>query len=107
MNNLFADLPTALPEELIEVLVQGMHVRIERIISTGQSSPEDFWYDQHQAEWVIVLQGEAKLQFEGDQQTQHMQPGDHVLIPAHTKHRIAWTTRSEPTVWLAIFFGEP
>ena len=51
MNNLFADLPTDLPEELVEVLTENKHVRIERIISTGHASPDDFWYDQDEHEW--------------------------------------------------------
>lgn len=59
MNNLFADLPTDLPEELVEVLTENKHVRIERIISTGHASPDDFWYDQDEHEWVVVLKGEA------------------------------------------------
>ena len=54
-GNLFADIPNALPEELIEVLAENRHVRIDRIVSTGHASPEGFWYDQ--AEWVVVLKG--------------------------------------------------
>jgi cupin 2 domain-containing protein len=104
MKNLFADLPAALPEELVEVLAEDQHVRIERIVSTGHASPEGFWYDQDETEWVVVLKGEAKLLFEGDDQPITMQPGDHVLIPAHRKHRVEWTTSEEPTVWLAVFY---
>ena len=58
MNSLFADLPSNLPKELVEVLAENKHVRIERIISTGHASPDGFWYDQNEAEWVIVLKGE-------------------------------------------------
>ncbi|MGL6194153.1 MAG: hypothetical protein ACRC2T_04955 [Thermoguttaceae bacterium] len=54
-----------MPEELIETLFQAENVRIERIVSTGQSSTENFWYDQPETEWVILLQGEAVLQFQG------------------------------------------
>jgi cupin 2 domain-containing protein len=106
MSNLFADLPATLPEELAEVLAENKHVRIERIVSTGHASPEGFWYDQEETEWVVVLQGEAKLLFEGDDEPITMRPGDHVLIPAHRKHRVEWTTPDEPTVWLAVFFGD-
>ena len=63
-DNLFADLPTALPEELIEVLAENQHVRIERIVSTGHTSPEGYWYDQDEAEWVVVLK-ELIRQFNG------------------------------------------
>lgn len=105
MSNLFNDLPSNLSEELVTVLAKNQHVRIERIVSAGHASPEGFWYDQNEHEWVIVLKGEAKLAFEvGDSVT--MKPGDNVLIPAHKRHRIEWTTAEEPTVWLAIFYDE-
>jgi len=105
MSNLCGDLPASLPEELVEVLVESPHVRIERIVSTGHASPAGYWYDQEQSEWVVVLRGEARLLFEGDGEPMHLVPGDHVLIPAHRKHRVEWTTPEEPTVWLAVFFG--
>ena len=104
MNNLFENLPTHLPEELVETLAQNEHVRIERIVSTGHDSPKDFWYDQPTCEWVIVLKGEAKLLFEDDRDPVHLKPGDFVDISAHRKHRVEWTTSDEPTVWLAIHF---
>ena len=104
MNNLFADLPTDLATELVEVLADSQNVRIERIVSTGQTSPDGFWYDQEEDEWVVVLRGKAELLFEGDNQPRQMNPGDHIIIPAHTRHRVAWTSPSEPTVWLAVFY---
>ena len=106
MDNLFADLPSDLSKELIEVLAETRHVRIERIMSTGQASPQDFWYDQAESEWVAVLQGEATLQFEGESDLRRLTTGDYVLIPAHRKHRVEWTSSEEPTVWLAVFFAE-
>ena len=102
--NLFADMPTNLPEEVIESLVVSEHVRIEHIISTGQSSPPGFWYDQQEHEWVVVLRGEAELEFEIE--TRRLLPGDYVLIPPHQKHRVASTSEHEPTVWLAVFYQE-
>lgn len=106
MHNLFSDLPESLPEELVEVLARGNGVRIEKIVSTGHASSPGFWYDQEQAEWVMVLKGEAKVLFEGDVEPVEMKPGDHVLIPAHCRHRVEWTSETEPTVWLAVFFDE-
>jgi cupin 2 domain-containing protein len=103
VNNLFANLPTNLPEELVEILVQNDGLRIERIVSTGHASPKGFWYDQDQHEWVVVLTGRAKLLVEGDDQPVEMGPGDWINIPAHRKHRVEWTTSDEPTVWLAVF----
>ena len=106
LNNLFSNLPTNSTEELVEVLAENKHVRIERIVSTGQASPENFWYTQERAEWVVVLKGEAKLFFERDDTPIHMKPGDHVTIPAHRKHRVERTSPDEPTVWLAVFFSD-
>ena len=65
------------PRRIVEILAENQHVRIERIVSTGQSSPEGFWYDQEEHEWVVVLLGEAKLLFEGDDEPTHMKPGDY------------------------------
>jgi cupin 2 domain-containing protein len=105
-NNLFAGLPDALAEELTNVLVLSSQVRIERIVSCGQRSPDGFWYDQHEAEWVVLLRGAARLLLEGETDLRHLVAGDHLLIPARLRHRIEWTTPDEPTVWLAVFFTE-
>ena len=104
LTNLFTYLPTRLPAELTNTLLDTADVRIERIVSHGHASPADFWYDQPQAEWVIVLKGAARLQFEDG--TVEMKPGDFVNIPAHRKHRVEWTTPDEPTVWLAVHYEE-
>ena len=104
-KNLFADLPASLPEELTEVLAENEHIRIERIVSTGHVSPTGYWYDQEEREWVIVLKGEAKVVFD-DGKSALMNVGDHILIPAHRKHRVEWTTPDTPTVWLAVFYRD-
>ncbi|MBX3411179.1 MAG: cupin domain-containing protein [Pirellulales bacterium] len=101
--NLLAGIPTSIPDEVTDVLLTADHLRIERIVSHGQASPEGFWYDQPQHEWVLVLRGAARLEFEHD--TRELCAGDCVNIPAHVRHRVAWTTRDEPTIWLAIFYG--
>ena len=102
MNNLFAHIPKSLRDELNETLVSAGSIRIERIISHGHGSPEGFWYDQQEHEWVVVLQGAARLQFEDE--SVELKPGDFVNIPAHRKHRVDWTTPDEPTIWLAVFY---
>ena len=102
--NLFTDLPSQLPDELITILNDAADVRIERIVSHGHVSPKDFWYDQEQHEWVVVLKGTARLQFEDGEV--EMKVGDFVNIPAHKKHRVEWTTPDEPTIWLAVFFTD-
>ncbi|PKM61316.1 MAG: cupin [Firmicutes bacterium HGW-Firmicutes-4] len=87
-------------EEVIAVLVQNNSVRIERIISTGQQSD---WYDQAESEFVILLEGSARLTFEDDR-TVTLKKGDTLLIPPHQKHRVAETSTDPPCIWLCVFY---
>lgn len=101
--SIFEDLPQSFPKELVQILIRAADVRIERIISHGHASPADFWYDQAQHEWVIVLKGPARLQFEDG--VVELKVGDFINIPAFNKHRVDWTTPDEPTVWLGGQYG--
>ncbi len=103
--NLFTDLPREIPEELFETLISAKGLRIERIISHGQASPADFWYDQDDNEWILLLQGAAQLRFENHAEPFDLIPGTHTLIPAHTRHQVAWTDPTQPTIWLAIHYS--
>ena len=105
-KNLFTDLPTKLPDEIITTIVEANTVRIERIASHGHASPEGFWYDQDQHEWVVLVKGLARLLFDANEKPVLMKPGDFVNIPAHTKHRVEWTTPDEPTIWLAVHYSD-
>ena len=101
--NLFAGLPaTPQPDETVGILAQGPQTRIERIVSTGQASPPGFWYDQPWDEWVVLLSGSAGLHLHGEPAPRRLAPGDHLLIPAHLRHRVEWTSSDEATVWLAV-----
>ncbi len=100
--NIFGNLPDEIPEEIFQTIVQTSHVRIERIISKGHRSEDGFWYDQDQNEWVLVLKGKARIEFED--KVVELGSGDYINIAAHRKHRVAWTTPDEETIWLAIFF---
>lgn len=106
LKNLLDDIPDRLSDEITDMLASSSHVRIERIVSHGQASPAGFWYDQQQHEWVTLLQGAARLRFEDQEQPVEMQAGDFLLIPAHHRHRVEWTTEDEPTVWLAVHYGD-
>lgn len=90
----------------VEALAVSGSVRIERIVSHGHSSPEEFWYDQPQDEFVILLRGAARLRFEDEPNAIEMKPGDWINISAHRRHRVDRTTPDEQTVWLAVHFGE-
>ncbi len=102
-GDLLRDLPRNLPEELVETLSESDTVRIERIVSTGHASPEGFWYDQPGREFVLVVQGRARLEFD-DGEMLSLESGGWVDIPAHRRHRVASTDSDEPTVWLAVHY---
>ncbi len=102
-GNFFQNFPASpLKEEFLETLVSSPNVRIERILSENHTTPEGDWYDQDEHEWVIVLEGTATLRFE-DREV-HMQPGDWIHIPSHTRHRVEQTSPGQRTLWLAVFF---
>jgi cupin 2 domain-containing protein len=88
--------------EVVEVLKQRADMSIERIISTGQSSPPGFWYDQPGDEFVVLLAGSAVLRFEEGGHLVEMSPGDWIEIPARVRHRVESTQVDPPTVWLAV-----
>ena len=102
--NLLRDLPDAGASEITDALVARPGLRIERIVSFGQANPEGFWYDQAEAEWVVLLAGAARLRFEDETQARALGPGDWVEIAAHRRHRVEWTDPDQPTVWLAVFY---
>jgi cupin 2 domain-containing protein len=100
-GNIFAAISGDIDNESFEGILDTGSVRIERIISTGQASPEGFWYDQDHAEWVIVLQGGGVVEFD-DGQKRSLEKGDYLYIPAHRRHRVASTKAAEVTLWLAV-----
>ncbi len=103
MTNLNDDIPAELPQEIFSDLLTAGSVRIERILSRGQTSPESGWYDQDEHEWVLVLQGGGELTFDnGD--VIRLGPGDYLNIPAHCRHRVSWTDPDQTTLWVAVFY---
>jgi cupin 2 domain-containing protein len=104
-RNLFIDLQSVLSEETIEILLENREFTLERVVSTGQSTPEGRWYDQERDEWVVLLSGGAGLFFEGEDEVRILRPGDYLHISAHTRHRVEWTDKRVPTVWLALHYN--
>lgn len=105
LANLFAALPIRSDREVFDAILSRPGLRIERIVSFGQTSPADFWYDQPQGEWVVVLAGAARLQFADEPAARTLLAGDHVDIAPHRRHRVEWTDPAQPTVWLAVHYG--
>jgi cupin 2 domain-containing protein len=102
-GNIFEGIPPIIEREIFEDIVRADHVRIERILSNGQTSPESGWYDQDEHEWVVVLHGRAVIEFDDGSEVS-LGSGDHVTIPAHRKHKVSWTDPKSVTVWLAVFY---
>lgn len=102
--NIFTQLPDALDGEVVDELLSGHHVRIERIVSKGQVSSEDDWYDQEDNEWVLVLSGAGRILF-ADGREVRLEPGDSLHIAAHERHRVTWTDPAQLTLWLAVFYS--
>ncbi len=103
-ENLFTDIPETLPDELIETIHESDNIRIERIVSAGHCSNDGFWYDQETSEWIVVLSGRARLEFASDDKPVELGPGDYLNIPAHRRHRVAWTDPQTKTIWLAVHY---
>jgi len=103
MKNLLTDIPGTLPDELFDTLVDTPSVCIQRIVSRGHTTPGDDWYDQDTNEFVVLLKGAATLEFEKGRMV-GLEPGNWLQIPAHAKHRVAWTDESSETVWLAVHY---
>jgi len=104
LYNLYDDIPANLPDELFTDILATDAFRVERIVSHDHASPDGFWYDQEQSEWVMVLQGAARILFDEPADAVELGPGDCLNIPAHKRHRVEWTAPDQRTVWLAIHY---
>lgn len=102
VKNLFANLPAAADGETFATLFENGAAQVERIVSHSHGSPQGFWYDQVDDEWVIVLRGSATLEFASGELVE-MKEGDYLTIPRQVKHRVART--SEETIWLSVHSG--
>lgn len=102
--NLFCPLPNAGAAEAVDALLIRPGIRIARVVSLGQASPPGFWYDQDEAEWVVLLAGAARLRFEDEAEVRMLGPGDWLDIAPHRRHRVEWTDPVAPSIWLAVFY---
>jgi cupin 2 domain-containing protein len=103
IKNILSDLPDS-PDEIFETLLEKPGTRIERIISSGQATPQGEWYDQSDDEWVLLLSGSAGLLLEGEETVRTLKAGDFLHLPAGCRHRVEWTDPEVKSVWLAVHF---
>jgi mannose-6-phosphate isomerase-like protein (cupin superfamily) len=81
------------------VVVDGQEVRRFQHLAPNADSGKEH------GNLFVVMRGVARLRFKGEAPVE-MNPGDFINIPAHKKHRVEWTTPGEPTVWLAVYYGD-
>ncbi len=105
-GNIFRAVPDRLDTEQFIDLLAAPGLRIERIVSIGHATPPGEWLVQDHGEWVLLMQGEAMLRMEGCAEPIRLGPGDHLAIPAGTRHRVEWTASEPATVWLAVHYGQ-
>jgi len=104
--NIFENVLIDKENEEFRDILKGGNLRIERIVSNGQNSPNDFWYDQDENEFVLLLQGHAILEIEKENNIIELElkKGDYINIEANVKHRVKYTSLNETTIWLAVFY---
>lgn len=105
IENMFQNIPQHLDDEFFDIIIQNKNFKLERIISKGHVTPPGEWYNQEQHEWVFLLKGAAQLKIAGQINNIELNPGDHLLLPAHKKHRVEWTDPNTETIWLALHFN--
>lgn len=107
MNNIFnlENISFSSDEEITDILASSKDVRIERIVSSGQTTSENDWYDQTQNEFVLLLQGEARIGFDNGEE-KYLSKGDFLIIPAHARHRVNYTSAQPVCIWLTVFFNK-
>jgi cupin 2 domain-containing protein len=103
-GNIFADIIPDQSKELFESIIETDGIKIERIVSSGQTTPAGDLYNQPKEEWVLVLSGSAIVSFVESGELFTLSAGDYLRIPARTKHRVEHTSTDETTLWLAIHY---
>ncbi len=89
-------------KEISEIIHTTESYRIERIISAGDTSPEGFWYDQDEDEWILLASGNAVLCYDDGSKIE-LKTGDTLFIPAHEKHRVTYTSSEPKCIWICVF----
>ena len=100
--NIFDEIIVDKSEEKFFEIFKNETIKVEKIVSNGQKSPENFWYEQEKSEFILLLEGFAILEFE-DKQIE-LNKGDCLNIEAFQKHRVKFTSLEKPTIWFAVFY---
>ena len=100
--NIFDEIIVDKSEEKFFEIFKNETIKVEKIVSNGQNSPENFWYEQEKSEFILLLEGFAILELENS--IVELKKGDCLNIEANQKHRVKFTSLDEPTVWFAVFY---
>ncbi len=92
-----------LNDELFDKLLEGKRFIVNRIVSPSMPEGDVKWYDQEEDEWLVLLQGEASIEY-SDGKKKMLKPFDILNIPAHCRHRVAYTSSEPLAVWLTIHY---
>ena len=100
--NIFEEIIIDKNEEKFIEIFRNETIKVEKIVSNGQKSPDNFWYEQEENEFILLLDGFAILEFEDFEM--ELKKGDCLNIKAMQKHRVKFTSQTEPTIWFAVFY---
>ena len=121
--NIFDLKDLSVNEEIIKILFKNENVKIEKIISTGQTTD---WQESNKNEFVILVQGNAEIEYYDNKiredknfktnenimknlkNTNDMKlqlgKGDIILIKKGERHRVSYTSKNPCCIWICIFF---
>ena len=103
-GNIFHTIPQISREtEVFETIFSNDSIEIERIVSYGLTTPEGFWYNQDKNEWVLLLTGEAEIEYKNGEK-RYLKAGDYLMIPSHQEHRVSFTSKQPNASWLCFYF---
>lgn len=121
--NIFDLKDLSVNEEIIKILFKNENVKIEKIISTGQTTD---WQESNKNEFVILIQGNAEIEYYDNRMCEdknfktnenimknlkntndmklQLGKGDIILIKKGERHRVSYTSKNPCCVWICIFF---
>lgn len=95
-------------QEIVEILKENNDVKIEKIISKGQTTD---WMIQDKEEFVVLVQGKAVIEFEKNDKNEkkiiqkvELTAGDSIIIQKYEKHRVSYTSSDPCCIWICVFY---
>lgn len=105
-DNLLGSSAPPAGEEVVQTLQRGPDWRLQTIHSSDAASPQGFWYDQEEHEWLVVLRGSATIRLEGPEELRDLSVGDSLYLEPHRRHRVERTDPDPGTLWLVLLWKD-